>query len=104
MPCLRDPEKLQIRARSMHEVRELSKAKGIPTLITNAKTGRMLPAQIKTDMVAHVPALGALFDKWGEAGRGNLATFHLTAVGIAIGHACQRKIVGHAVPLELFLL
>lgn len=104
IPSLRDPEKLQIRARSMHEIRELSKAKGIPSLITNAKTGRMLPAQIRADMVAHVPALGTLFDKWGEAGGGNLATFHLTAVGIAIGHACQRKVVGHAAPLELFLL
>jgi len=33
-----------------------------------------------------------------------LATFQLTAVGIAIGHACQRKVVGDMASLDMFLL
>jgi hypothetical protein len=39
MPCLRDPQKLQIRAQSSHEVQELANAKGIPTLVSHAKPG-----------------------------------------------------------------
>jgi hypothetical protein len=104
VPCLRDPKKLQIRARSMTEVLELSKTKGIPTLVTNAKTGRMQQPEIKDDMIAHLPSLEALFERWGDSGTSELASFGLTAVGIAIGHACQRKIVGEMTPLEHFLV
>ena len=68
MPCIRDPEKLQIRARSMVEVGELAEAKGIPTLVTYAATGRMLSAEIQADMITHIPSLGTLFEKWGGAG------------------------------------
>jgi hypothetical protein len=104
MPCLRDPQKLQIRARSMVEVRELAEAKNIPTLVKHASTGRMQDPEIKADMIDHIPSLEMLFDKWGDAGVPSLNTFQLTAVGIAIGHACQRKVVGQMAPLENFLL
>jgi hypothetical protein len=88
----------------MIEVQELSKAKSIPALVSHATTGRMLHHDIKADMITHVPALEILFDKWGEVGTSALATFQLTAVGIAIGHACQRKIVTDMAPLDVFLL
>jgi hypothetical protein len=96
--------KLQIRARSMTEVQELAKAKNIPTPVTHASTGRMQDPEIRSDMIAHVPLLEILFNKWGDAGKPNAATFQLTAVGIAIGHASQRKVVSGAAPLDLFLL
>jgi hypothetical protein len=104
MPCLRDPQKLQLRARSMTEVQELAETKNIPTLVTNATTGRMTDSQIRADMIAHLPSLETLFAKWGDAGRPCASTFSLTAVGIAIGHACQRKVVGDSGSLDLFLL
>lgn len=104
MPCLRNPQNLQIRARSMADVRELAKAKNIPTLVTHASTGQMFGPDVKADMIAHIPSLEILFDRWGEAGTSSLATFQLTAVGIAIGHACQRKVVGEVGSLDLFLL
>jgi hypothetical protein len=104
MPCLRDSQKLQIRARSMAEVQELAKAKSIPTLVTHASTGSMQDPEVRADMIAHVPSLEILFDKWGEAGSSSSASFQLTAVGIAIGHACQRKVVGDAAPLDAFLV
>jgi hypothetical protein len=104
MPCLRDPQKLQIRAGSMSEVKELAKAKNIPTLVTNAATGRMQEPDIRGDMIDHVPSLRILFDKWpDESGGGGISTFQLTAVGIAIGHACQRKVVGDVGLLDTFL-
>jgi hypothetical protein len=103
MPCLRNPQKLQIRARSMAEVRELAETKKIPTLLTHVSVGCMQDFQIRADMIAHVPSLEILFNEWGEAGTPNLATFQLTTVGIAIGHACQRKIVGEMPPLDFFL-
>jgi hypothetical protein len=102
--CLRGPSKLQIKARSIAEVDELAKAKSIPALVTHASTGRMQPPEIRADMVARIPALATLFDKWGKAGSPNLSTFLLTAVGLAIGHSCQRQVVGVAAPLDGYLL
>jgi hypothetical protein len=104
MPCLRDPQKLQIKARSMTEVRDLAKAKNIPELATYASTGRMQDPEIAADIIAHVPSLEMLFEKWQPESGTGLSTFQLTAVGIAIGHACQRKVVGDAAPLDVFLL
>lgn len=103
MPCLRDSQKLQIKARSMTEVRELAEAKNIPELVAYASTGRMQDAEIAADMIAHVPSLEALFGKWQPRLGAGLSTFHLTAVGIAIGHACQRRVVGDESSLDAFL-
>jgi hypothetical protein len=105
MPSLRSPHRLQIRARSMTEVRALAKAKNIPTLVTYASNGRMQEPDIRADMIARVPTLEILFGKWSgdESGVG-LSSFYITAVGIAIGHACQRKVVGDDVPLDVFLV
>jgi hypothetical protein len=100
MPCLRDPQKLQIRARSMAEVEELAKAKNIPALVTNAATGRMQEPDIRADMIGHVPSLEILFNKWPGESDASLSKFKLTAVGIAIGHACQRKVVGDVGSLD----
>lgn len=104
MPCLRDPRKLQIRARSMLEIRKLAKAKNLPELAQKATFSRMPDSNIRADIIAHVPSFETLFDKWeGEPGAG-LSTFQLTAVGIAIGHACMRKVVGGIGPLDTFLV
>jgi hypothetical protein len=63
----------------------------------------MQAPEIKADLIERLPPMGILFDKWGESGISSLASFGLTAVGIAIGHACQRKVVGEMTPLEVFL-
>lgn len=99
MPCLRDSGRLQIRARSLSEVAELGHAKGIPTLVTHAATGRMQPNEIKGDLISRVPSLAKLFDNWGPG----LSQFELTAVGIAIAHACQRRVVSGSTSLDVFL-
>ena len=103
IPCIRDSEKLQINARSLSDVQELADAKNIPTLVTHRDTGRMQEPEIKADLITRFPSVEKLFDKWDSLG---LSRFELTAVGIAIGHACQRKVVGSAAsaPLEAFLM
>lgn len=62
----------------------------------------MKEPEIKADLITRFPSMKKLFDKWDGVG---LSRFELTAVGIAIGHACQRKVVGSAAssPLEVFL-
>jgi hypothetical protein len=85
-------------------VEKLAKAKDIPTLVTHAATGRMQESEIRADMIAHVPSLEVLFDKWRRETGADLSTFQLTAVGIAIGHACHRKVVGGVGALDIFLL
>lgn len=101
MPCLRDRQKLQIRARSLAEVRELAAKKDVPTLVTHAATGRMQEPEMKADLIANVPRLKVLFDKWD--GPAKISNFEINAVGIAIGHAVYRQVTGSEVPLDLFL-
>jgi hypothetical protein len=101
MPCLRDSQKLQIKARSLSDVQELAEAKKIPTLLTHIDLGRMYEHEINEDLITHVPSLEKLVHKWDSVGFSN---FDLTAVGVAIGHACMRKVVGDVTPLEQFLL
>ena len=103
IPCIRNPAKMQIRARSQSEITELAKEKDLPALVTHAATGRMQEPEIKADLLSRFPSLTRLFDDWERIG---LSSFELNAVGIAVGHACQRKVVGSeaSTPLEAFLL
>jgi hypothetical protein len=102
IPCLRDPERLQINARESSEVNALSVAKNIPELVEYEDHGRMFEQDIRDDLVAQIPSLELLFSLWKADSMG-FAHFDLTAVGIAIGHASQRKVVGDSAPLEEFL-
>jgi hypothetical protein len=103
IPCIRDSAKTQINARSQSEIEQLAEKKDFPTLLTHASTGRMQEPEIKADLLGNLPSLAKLFDNWDRTG---LSRFMLNAVGIAIGHACQRKVVGSAAttPLEVFLM
>ncbi len=100
MPCLRDPSKLQLRARSTGDVAELARKNSLPDLVTYQATGRMQPDEIRDDLISHVPPLAKLFDNWDSSG---LSHFELTAVGIAIAHACQRRLTNSSAPLDTFL-
>ena len=102
IPCIRNPAKKQINARSQSEIEDLAEKKHLPTLVPHAATGRMQEPEIKADLLTKFPSLAKLFDAWE---RTSLARFQLNAVGIALGHACQRKVVGAAstTPLEVFL-
>jgi hypothetical protein len=63
----------------------------------------MQPAEIQADMIAHVPALEALFEKWSDSSGVGATNFQPNAVGIAIGHACQRKAVNDMSSLDSFM-
>jgi hypothetical protein len=102
IPCIRDCCKLQINARSLSEVEELAAANHVPTLVTHRDLGRMYAQEIRDDLISRMPSLEALFDAWEDNNIG-LSQFDLTAVGIAIAHASQRKVVGDNAPLEVFL-
>ena len=100
IPCLRDPRKLQIKARSRAELVEIALAKDFPSLVS-VDVQRMYVQEVEEDLVAHVPALARLFALWDPIGYSH---FGLTAVGIAIAHASQREVVGHNAPLDAFLV
>jgi hypothetical protein len=101
MPCLRDPQKLQIKARSLTEVREVAAEKDLPTLVTHATVGRMSEQEIRTDITDNIPRLKIIFDKWD--GPANISHFNINSVGIAIGHAVLCQITDDDIPLDLFL-
>lgn len=56
MTCLRDHQKLQIKARSLAELHKIAASKDATALITNSATGRMSEAEIKEDLTDKIPA------------------------------------------------
>jgi hypothetical protein len=96
IPCIRNPEKLQINAVSLEDVKNVQAAKGLAgnpgsagPLETLCLHGRMTDPEIREDIASHIPPMSKLFDAWDSSGLGQ---FELTAVGIAIGHAYWRRI------------
>jgi hypothetical protein len=101
IPCLRDQNKLQINARAMIDVRELSDKAEVPTLVPHAAIGRMKDPEIRADIMNNIPGTESLFKIWDEPV--NMGHFELTSVGVAIGHACNRQMTGNSTPLDVFL-
>ena len=101
MTCLRDQRKLQIKARSLPELRGIAASKDAPALITHAATGRMSDAEIREDLTDKIPALKVLFEIWHDDWTG--PRFVINAAGIAIGHAVLRRMTAADAPLDGFL-
>ena len=107
IPCLRNPQLLQINSLSHQAVRDLQASKGIHPAPGHAGPfetaclyGRMSNDEIEQDLVSHIPFMGQLFEHWNNSG---LANFDLTGIGIAIGHAYWRRVTGATTPLDTWL-
>ena len=104
-PCLNDPGKLQVKANS-HEL--LVKAFEAEVITPDDRSkitalfdlGKMNDNEIKDKCIAIRPYLADLFDIWSESAMKN---FTLTSVGIAIGHANIKRLVGEFADLSIWI-
>lgn len=105
MPCLNDPSKVQVRANSkelldkafeVHAITPEDRAK-ISALFD---VGKMNDAEIKEKCIEIRPYMAGLFDTWSESAMKN---FTLTSVGIAIGHANIKRLVGEFANLSIWI-
>ena len=105
IPCLNDPTKIQVNANSQEL---LDKALDVYAISPDDRTkinalfgfGKMTDAEIKETCVRLRPYMLDVFDTWSGSAMG---TFTLTSVGIAIGHANIKRLVGPFADLSIWI-
>lgn len=105
IPCLNDPSKLQVRANSkelldnaLEEYAILAEDRvQIQALFD---LGKMNDSEIKDKCIEIRPYMCSLFETWSESAMKN---FTLTSVGIAIGHANIKRLVGEFANLSIWI-
>jgi hypothetical protein len=105
IPCLNDPTKFQVRALSKEsleqglqhqEISPEDKAK----IMNLFEVGKMSSAEIWEKCVTLRPYMASVFEIWSNS---SMKSFTLTSVGIAIGHANVKRLVGEFANLSLWI-
>ena len=105
IPCLNDTSKLQVKANNLEVLTEFMDSQHIPdedkpkiTALFNAN--KMNDDEIKEKVVSLCPYMADVFDAWENS---PLKNFSLTSVGIAIGHANIKRLVGEFSDLSIWI-
>lgn len=103
--CLNDPQKIQINALSQEALGEKIKHYNIDAetsskLLDLFKTNLIPLPEVKSKCIEIRPYMESFFDIWTNS---NLKSFDLTSVGMAIGHANIKKLVGEFSSLSLWI-
>lgn len=105
MRCLNDESKIQVRATSkemlekafeMHSIGVEDRAK----IIALFDLGKMNETEIRNKCIEVRSYMSGLFDTWSNSAMKN---FTLTSVGIAIGHANVKRLVGEFANLSVWI-
>lgn len=105
VPCLNDPEKLQVRAISKEILERNMEQLNVPEedhpkILALFDLGKMSEEEIKEKCIEIRPYMAQVFDAWSSS---NLSNFTLTSVGIAIGHANIKRFVGEFANLSIWI-
>lgn len=105
IPCLNDPSKVQVRANSKELLDKAFEAHAIKpedrSKITSLfDAGKMNDAEIKNKCIAIRSYMADLFETWSGS---SMKNFTLTSVGIAIGHANIKRLVGEFADLSIWI-
>lgn len=102
IPCINDPKKFQVRALNeiqlnsyldQHSISPDEKAKIVELFLLN----KMNENEINEKVIGVRPYMTEIFSKWRNS---SLQNFTLTSVGIAIGHANIKRLIGNFTNLE----
>lgn len=105
VPCLNDSSKIQVRANSKELLEKTFEAHSTSPedrarISWLFDLGKMSETEIKGKCIEIRPYMSGLFDIWSESGMKN---FTLTSVGIAIGHANVKRLVGEFANLAIWI-
>ncbi|MEO0433588.1 MAG: LPO_1073/Vpar_1526 family protein [Cyanobacteria bacterium J06656_5] len=105
MPCLNDPSKLQVRANSKELLNQALEKYAIlaedrTQIVALFNLGKMNATEIKDKCIEIRPYMSNLFEVWSES---TMKSFALTSVGIAIGHANIKRLVGEFANLSIWI-
>jgi hypothetical protein len=105
IPCLNDDQKTQVRVNSKETLEKNMDQFEIPNedkpkLIQLFNLGKMNDQEIKEKCIEIRPYLDNVFDTWSDS---QMQNFTLTSVGIAIGHANIKRLVGEFANLSIWI-
>jgi hypothetical protein len=105
IPCLNDPSKLQVRANNRKLLEQALESSELTAddrakVIALFDLGKMNDAEIRAKCIEIRPYMSSVFDTWSESAMKN---FTLTSVGIAIGHANIKRLVGEFADLSIWI-
>lgn len=103
--CLNDPLKLQVRANSEEVLVKTLDREGISPedkvkIIELFNLGKMSESEINQKLIAIRPYMSEVLDIWKNS---SMQTFTLTSVGMAIGHANIKRLIGEFASLSIWI-
>jgi hypothetical protein len=105
IPCLNDATKLQVNANSKENLEKLLDAQGVSSedrakILGLFDLGKMSEPEIKEKLIAIRPYMAEVFEIWTNS---PMKTFTLTSVGMAIGHANIKRLIGEFASLAIWI-
>ena len=105
IPCLNDPTKFQVRANNKTILEQNLEANDIKPedrakIVALFDVGKMSQPEIREKCIAIRPFMESVFDTWSNS---PMKSFTLTSVGMAIGHANIKRLVGEFASLSIWI-
>lgn len=105
MQCLNNPSKLQVRENNKEALKKVLEehkvsAEDCAQINTLFDVGTTTEPEIKNKCIEIRPYMSDLFETWSES---EMKNFTLTSVGIAIGHANVKRLVGEFSDLSMWI-
>ena len=105
IPCLNDAMKWQVKANSNENLEKYLDAEGVSSedrskILALFDLGKMSEPEIKEKLIAIRPYMAEVFEIWSNS---PMQTFTLTSVGMAIGHANIKRLIGEFASLAIWI-
>lgn len=105
IPCLNDQSKLQVNANNKETLEKFLDAQGVSPedrtkILELFDLGKMSESEIKDKLIAIRPYMTDVFETWTNSA---MQTFTLTSVGMAIGHANIKRLIGEFASLAIWI-
>lgn len=105
IPCLNDRSRIQVRANSKEMLEKMFESHNLPAddrakILGLFDLSKMSDAEVKAKCIEIRPYMADLFETWSSS---QMAHFTLTSVGIAIGHANIKRLVGEFANLSIWI-
>jgi len=105
IPCLNDPSKFQVKANNQESLEKLHDSQSVTTddrakIIELFSLNKMSEPEIKEKAISIRPYMKDLIDIWHDS---PMEAFTLTSVGMAIGHANVKRLVGEFANLSIWI-
>lgn len=105
IPCLNDMSKLQVNANSKENLEKYLDAQGgspedRAKILELFDLGKMSEPEIREKLIAIRPYMAGVFETWNNSA---MKTFTLTSVGMAIGHANIKRLIGEFASLAIWI-